>query len=291
MGNHRSTRAALAVALAVYSVGFATTALAGAEEVLLYKVLGAGDEGIIVRQNGDAYQIQKGVGCLGFGLREGRTILIVSPGLFLGVGSKLLIPERDQECRIWNSTALGNFGGKSPPANPPSPSSPGISKRSASADPIAVTAAQAALTLLGYEPGPIDGQPGESTSRALKEFQKKQALPQSGQLDNSTRVALSTELTKRYPAEDRVLVIVGALLGATPLSSSPGPSGCEEGHWVQSVADGGTIVILENGSVWEVDIVNQIDTALWLPTEDIILCAGSMINTDNGEKVGVTRLR
>ena len=68
-------------------------------------------------------------------------------------------------------------------------------------------------------------------------------------------------------------------------------SGCEDGHWVDSVSDDGTIVKLEDGSVWEVDTVDAIDSALWLPTTDIIACDDKLINTDDNEKVSATRLR
>lgn len=68
-------------------------------------------------------------------------------------------------------------------------------------------------------------------------------------------------------------------------------SGCEDGHWVESVSGDGTIVKLEDGSVWEVDAVDAIDSALWLPTTDIIACDDKLINTDDNEKVSARRLR
>ena len=68
-------------------------------------------------------------------------------------------------------------------------------------------------------------------------------------------------------------------------------SGCEDGHWVDSVSNDGTIVKLEDGSVWEVDPVDAIDSALWLPTTDIIACDDKLINTDDNEKVSAKRLR
>lgn len=67
--------------------------------------------------------------------------------------------------------------------------------------------------------------------------------------------------------------------------------GCEDGHWVESVSEDGTIVKLEDGSVWEVDEVDAIDSMLWLPTTDIIACSDKLINTDDNEKVSARRLR
>ena len=59
-----------------------------------------------------------------------------------------------------------------------------------------------------------------------------------------------------------------------------------------------------SGSVWEIDDADQVDSQLWLPAEDVLICfEGSfqykgkslglytIINTDeSGEKVGAQRL-
>lgn len=68
-------------------------------------------------------------------------------------------------------------------------------------------------------------------------------------------------------------------------------SGCEAGHWVKSVSGEGTVVALEDGSMWEVSEVDTVDTQLWLPTEDVVVCDGKLINTDSGDSVEVTRPR
>ena len=67
--------------------------------------------------------------------------------------------------------------------------------------------------------------------------------------------------------------------------------GCESGHWIESVSDDGEIVKLEDGSIWEVDAADTVDSALWLPTTEIIACDGKLINTDDNEKVAATRIR
>lgn len=77
----------------------------------------------------------------------------------------------------------------------------------------------------------------------------------------------------------------------------PGPGrrtglmGCDDGHWVESVSSDGTIVKLEDGSIWEVDAVDAIDSALWLPVTDIIACDDKLINTDDNESVSARRIR
>ncbi len=85
------------------------------EYVTLQKV--TDDRAIIVRRNGAIYSIEKGVGCLSLWRYEGKTVVIASPGLFLGVGSTLLIPELDQRCRIWSSEEIQG----SPSSQPQSP--------------------------------------------------------------------------------------------------------------------------------------------------------------------------
>lgn len=71
----------------------------------------------------------------------------------------------------------------------------------------------------------------------------------------------------------------------------PGLSGCESGHWVDSVSSDGQIVKLEDGSIWEIDPVDAIDSMLWLPTTDIIACDDKLINTDDNETVSAQRIR
>jgi hypothetical protein len=66
-------------------------------------------------------------------------------------------------------------------------------------------------------------------------------------------------------------------------------SECESGHWVDSVSEDGVIIELEDGSVWEVDIVGAIDAALWMPTTEIVACEGKLINIENNETVSATR--
>jgi hypothetical protein len=53
----------------------------------------------------------------------------------------------------------------------------------------------------------------------------------------------------------------------------------------------GEIVKLEDGSIWEVDAVDRIDSALWLATTDIVVCDGKLINTEDNESVDAVRLK
>jgi len=80
------------------------------EWVVLDKVLDF-NRVVIVRKNAEAWILEKGVGCLSLDFYEGRSILLYSPGLFAGVGSSVILPDRNQQCRIWNSEHLGETTG------------------------------------------------------------------------------------------------------------------------------------------------------------------------------------
>jgi len=69
------------------------------------------------------------------------------------------------------------------------------------------------------------------------------------------------------------------------------PGDCETGHWVKSVSDDGGMVALEDGSVWRVSGTDTVDTFTWLPTEDVIVCDGKLVNTDSNDTVEASRLK
>lgn len=66
---------------------------------------------------------------------------------------------------------------------------------------------------------------------------------------------------------------------------------CEGGHSVRSVQGDGKIVILEDGSVWEVDDGDTADTATWTSGTEIVVCDDKLINTDDDETVDATKIR
>jgi len=87
--------------------------------------------------------------------------------------------------------------------------------------------------------------------------------------------------------KNKLLFCVLAILSST----STAALACDDGHWVQSVSGDGSIVILEDGSVWQVSPIDAIDSMLWLPTTEIMACDDKLINTDDGETVDAIRIR
>lgn len=65
-------------------------------------------------------------------------------------------------------------------------------------------------------------------------------------------------------------------------------------HWVQTVFEEGRIIILEDGSYWEVEPLNQAETVLWAPTGPITVAESdspledfryTLTNTEEGQSV------
>lgn len=67
---------------------------------------------------------------------------------------------------------------------------------------------------------------------------------------------------------------------------------CESGHWLQTKNDDGTILTLEDGSVWRVTGGGEVDSQLWLDADELLVCDdGTMINKDeDNEQVDVQLL-
>jgi hypothetical protein len=69
-----------------------------------------------------------------------------------------------------------------------------------------------------------------------------------------------------------------------------GPNG---GHWIRSNANNGAMITLEDGSIWEINSIDRIDTSLWLPITDITVLRAPqavgnytylLVNKEDGEK-------
>lgn len=110
-------------------------------------------------------------------------------------------------------------------------------------------------------------------------------------LSASERQALEKWLT-----EWGVHVYTTALQGRTHPATgvSAGYSGLGSGHWIRKVSDGGRIIELEDGSLWEVSSVGRVYTMIWLPVTEITVFEAEdpigdykyiLVNTDDGENV------
>ena len=280
------------VITAMFISGELRNSFASEEWVYVEKVLSNDDIGIIVRANGDAYQIEKATGCISFRRYEGKHVLVNSPSIFLGIGSALILPDVDQKCRIQDSKFLGRWSTSTPN------SLSGSSHNAVSKDEIKII--QIALKALGYYSDQPDGIMGDTTKKALKQFQKANKIKESGLVDADSALSLSKKINEVFPNKSDALNLSIALLNIAkrrPNEKNGFPNAdytteCDSGHWISSISNRGGIVILEDGSVWQVDLIDTIYTSIWLPKAEITVCNdGTMTNTDNGEKVGVSKLK
>ena len=108
----------------------------------------------------------------------------------------------------------------------------------------------------------------------------------------------------RLQAKVAAVPASGTATGALPPGSRPAvsPAGgltqgrysrVGAGHWVKEVVKGGAAVVLEDGSLWEVEGSASTQTALWRPRQGITVApraTGQMpytlINADTGQAVG-----
>lgn len=88
------------------------------EPVLLLECMDKDYKAIIVRNNGDQYLIEYGVGVISIWRYEGKTVYIHSPALFAGIGSEIVLTREGQRARIWNAEYMGNIYSKVPTPGP-----------------------------------------------------------------------------------------------------------------------------------------------------------------------------
>lgn len=69
------------------------------------------DQAVVSRSNGAAFLIRIGAGCPSLRRYEGKQVVVSAPALFLGAGSRLMIPDLDQQCRIWSTTPVDSVSG------------------------------------------------------------------------------------------------------------------------------------------------------------------------------------
>ncbi len=103
------------------------------------------------------------------------------------------------------------------------------------------------------------------------------------------------KLDKKYTCNGDKITINGEACAIrsvdAPASRERNYLGCESGHWIESISENGKIITLEDGSIWDVDPVDAVDSSRWLPSAGVVVCDDALINTKTNEKVSVTRVR
>lgn len=251
----------------------AVVAYGGAEYVTVIKVLNNDDKGIIERQNGEKWLIEKGVGALSFWRFEGKQVIIYYPGTFCGVGSKVIIPDMGQEARIWNAERVE--GG-----------SPSVATSALSDPEITVMA----LVFLGYyDPDSTDKSKADVII-ALKTFQMQTNLPQTGKISYDVQIALSGAVTAKKPQSKESAGLALALLSSARRLMS-GKTSTDKETFIIDVSSDGSIVKLGDGSIYEVNAIEQIKTMLWLPAQRVFRQGDGLLNLVKGQKVKANQIK
>jgi len=109
-------------------------------------------------------------------------------------------------------------------------------------------------------------------------------------LNPSQRAALDRWLT-----EYTLRVVQGAKGGdAMPGGTPAAYGGIGSGHWVMKVSSGGRVVLLEDGSLWEIQAADRAQTGIWRPMSDITVTVArtstgdykyALFNKDHGDTV------
>ena len=100
----------------------------------------------------------------------------------------------------------------------------------------------------------------------------------------------------------KVITALIAVIINTFVSVDVKSATCDEDS-IKSVTDDGDIIVMLSGHVYQVLPGDNIDSMLWLPASDVMICVRSInvrgrntiyyeiINTDEKEKVGAVLLR
>ena len=128
--------------------------------------------------------------------------------------------------------------------------------------------------------------------KALGKLQPENKVAEAGRIGTRPLAKLSELLLRKKGDDAESLALAGVLLDAAKGSDKPAvPIGQLEEISVVSVSSDGSIVNLADGSVYEVDVMEQIKTMLWLPSQRVLRQPDGLLNLQNGEKVRCTPLR
>ncbi len=139
-----------------------------------------------------------------------------------------------------------------------------------------------------HEPSTVGPPPVFTTERVMTEEELRATGVAS--LTPSQRTALDKWLIS-YTM--RVLKLASSHSAGTPTRQGGSYFGVGARHWISEKSDNGAFITLEDGSFWEINVLDQIDTALWLPITNITVLESrsaigdykyELTNTEDGEK-------
>ena len=273
--------------LLILVLAVSSSAFAGAESVLLVKIIRGDDKLIIQRRNGEKWMITKGSGAPSAFRYEGKLVVISSPGSFCGAGSTLVLVNEGQEARISDAESLGAGGGSI----------------SAPADSPPMTAGEkvtAAMVLIGAH------DPGSNVMTSFNRYQWSKNVTVEPRFTPKLYNSLISDLKTKVKQTPRVQELIDLLI----VESNAGTKDAKFTSSRQAVTatpsliessidgefkgwEGETIIKLMNGQVWQQTEYHYHYHYAYMPKVLIISTAGGYKAKVEGvnKAVGVTRLR
>ena len=278
----RTQRFAFASCLLVALLaGVAAPASARVEQVM---VVQAGlDDAVVELASGEQVWLDLHQDCLTLRGRVGWTVLLWSPDPSISTQSRLLVPEQDATCPIWQVDTLG----QAKPSKRPAPGVPTDGLR----------AMRQSLELLGYDCGP----PAEAgwipeTAQAFLRFREGKRLEASPQGLRRAVTSLALDVMRGRQAtgtSQRLARIISDQLDPlVSYLSRPGSAGarCGPPTWVRDVAEDGALVTLADGTRWQPAAEQRALVARWQDGDDLVACSGRLVTTRTGEMARATKL-
>jgi hypothetical protein len=267
--------AKLALATSISMAVLSGAAVAGDIE-MAYLVRPLNDNsGIIVRADGTAWVVTKGVGCPGFETTQGTRVLVESEGAFLRPYDSTLIFPDGQRCKVHASRPMGPLE--------EAPDVDDVIDQELTEDE-RYTLAQAALKSLGYYQGVVSGV-DDSFDDALLGFKENAGLDPNPELDPATMILISRDLQVLYPDDAGHLSIALTMRedAARILIDRPG---CRRIS-VTDVYTDRRAIGLADGSVAVLESESRILEESE-PGDDMIICGVTLVSMASGE---VARVR
>jgi hypothetical protein len=234
-----------------------------------------GNRGVLVRADGTAWEISKGVGCPGLETTEGTRVLVESEGAFLRPYDSWLIFPDGQRCKIHDSRPLG-----------PLENAPDVDDviDQALTEDERYTLVEVALKALGYYTGDVPGVDG-AFDDALLGFKKNAGLEADTELDPATIILVTRDLQDLYPDDPGRLSIALTLRedAARTLMKRPG---CRRLSVSDVYRDRGALGLGNAGLA-----VIESDSRLLARCErgdDVVICGVTLVSMKTGE---VARVR
>ena len=240
------------------------------------------DDAVVDLASGERLWLDLHQDCLVLQGRVGWSVLLWSPGLYISTRSRLLLPEWDLSCPIWQVDTL-------PPAE--------LAKAAPEMPTEGLWAMRQSLELLGYDCGP----PAEAgwtpeAGLAFLRFRESKRLEISPQGLRRAVTSLALDVMRGRQATGtslRIARIISDQLDAlVSYLSSPGSAGarCGATTWLRSVTDKGMLVTLADGTRWQPAAEQHALVARWQDGDDLIVCSGRLVNARTGEMAWATLL-